>query len=105
MRTIELGCGTAYVSAWLARAGAHPVGIDLSEKQLATARAMQAEFGIDFPIWRGVRPPRSRRSATACRRSHALNGAAASCLRRSSSCSRSCRARITGPSAPRFACQ
>ncbi len=50
MRTIELGCGTAYVSAWLARAGAQPVGIDLSEKQLATARAMQAEFGIDFPL-------------------------------------------------------
>jgi SAM-dependent methyltransferase len=50
MRVIELGCGTAYVSAWLAGAGAHPVGIDLSEKQLATARAMQAEFGIDFPL-------------------------------------------------------
>ncbi|KUO04073.1 class I SAM-dependent methyltransferase [Streptomyces caeruleatus] len=50
MRTIELGCGTAYVSAWLARAGAHPTGIDVSEKQLATARAMQAEFGIDFPL-------------------------------------------------------
>lgn len=50
MRAIELGCGTAYVSAWLAGAGAHPVGIDLSEKQLATARAMQAEFGIDFPL-------------------------------------------------------
>lgn len=50
MRAIELGCGTAYVSAWLARAGAHPVGVDLSEKQLATARAMQAEFGIDFPL-------------------------------------------------------
>ena len=50
MRAIELGCGTAYVSAWLARAGAHPVGIDLSEKQLTTARAMQAEFGIDFPL-------------------------------------------------------
>ncbi|MFF8396949.1 class I SAM-dependent methyltransferase [Streptomyces sp. NPDC016172] len=50
MRAIELGCGTAYVSAWLARAGAHPVGVDISEKQLATARAMQAEFGIDFPL-------------------------------------------------------
>ncbi|WP_449488214.1 class I SAM-dependent methyltransferase [Streptomyces purpurascens] len=49
MRAIELGCGTAYVSAWLARAGAHPVGIDLSEKQLATARAMQTEFGIASP--------------------------------------------------------
>jgi SAM-dependent methyltransferase len=50
MPAIELGCGTAYVSAWLARAGAHPVGIDVSQKQLATARAMQAEFGIDFPL-------------------------------------------------------
>ena len=27
---IELGCGTAYVSAWLARLGARPVGIDIS---------------------------------------------------------------------------
>lgn len=35
---IELGCGTAYMSAWLARRGAHPVGIDNSEAQLATAR-------------------------------------------------------------------
>jgi SAM-dependent methyltransferase len=50
MRAIELGCGTGYVSAWLARAGAMPVGIDVSEKQLATARAMQAEFGIVFPL-------------------------------------------------------
>src|SRR3954465_4571815 len=30
---IELGCGTAYVSAWLARRGARPVGIDNSEEQ------------------------------------------------------------------------
>lgn len=50
MRAIELGCGTAYVSAWLARGGALPVGIDVSEQQLATARAMQTEFGIDFPL-------------------------------------------------------
>jgi 2-polyprenyl-3-methyl-5-hydroxy-6-metoxy-1,4-benzoquinol methylase len=37
---IELGCGTAYVSAWLARRGARPVGIDNSEAQLATASAL-----------------------------------------------------------------
>ncbi|MEE1942322.1 class I SAM-dependent methyltransferase [Streptomyces sp. TRM 70361] len=49
-RVIELGCGTAYVSARLARAGARPVGVDLSREQLATARAMQAEFGLDFPL-------------------------------------------------------
>lgn len=49
-RVIELGCGTGYVSAWLARAGAHPVGLDLSRQQLATAQAMQAEFGLVFPL-------------------------------------------------------
>lgn len=47
---IELGCGTAYFSAWLARRGARPVGVDQSRGQLATARAMQAEHGIDFPL-------------------------------------------------------
>ena len=50
---IELGCGTAYVSSWLARDGATPVGIDNSEAQLATARAMQAEHGLDFELIHG----------------------------------------------------
>lgn len=50
---IELGCGTAYVSAWLARRGARPVGLDNSPQQLATARAFQAEFGLDFPLHLG----------------------------------------------------
>jgi SAM-dependent methyltransferase len=48
--TIELGCGTGYVSAWLARRGARPVGIDNSEAQLATARAFQEEFDLEFPL-------------------------------------------------------
>jgi SAM-dependent methyltransferase len=47
---IELGCGTAYFSAWLARRGARPVGVDQSTGQLATARAMQAEHGLEFPL-------------------------------------------------------
>jgi SAM-dependent methyltransferase len=50
---IELGCGTAYVSAWLARRGARPVGIDNSERQLDTARALQREHGLDFPLLHG----------------------------------------------------
>jgi SAM-dependent methyltransferase len=50
---IELGCGTGYVSAWLARRGAHPVGIDNSEGQLATARRLQDEHGISFPLIHG----------------------------------------------------
>jgi len=51
--TIELGCGTGYVSAWLARLGARPVGIDNSPRQLATARAMQEEYGVHFPLVHG----------------------------------------------------
>jgi SAM-dependent methyltransferase len=47
---IELGCGTAYWSAWLARRGARPVGIDVTPEQLATARALQAEHGLPFPL-------------------------------------------------------
>ncbi len=50
---IELGCGTAYVSAWLARAGARPVGIDNSQAQLDTARDLQREHGLDFELIHG----------------------------------------------------
>ncbi len=50
---VELGCGTAYISAWLARLGARPVGIDISAAQLANARRFQTEFGIDFPLIHG----------------------------------------------------
>lgn len=51
--TIELGCGAAYVSAWLARRGARPVGIDNSPRQLETARRLQGEHGLDFPLHLG----------------------------------------------------
>src|ERR1700733_11117265 len=47
---VELGGGSAYVSAWLARRGARPVGVDVSARQLATARRLQAEFGLRFPL-------------------------------------------------------
>ena len=53
MDVIELGCGTAYISAWLARMGARPVGIDNSPKQLETARRMQAEHALAFPLHLG----------------------------------------------------
>ncbi|HSO66138.1 MAG TPA: class I SAM-dependent methyltransferase [Ornithinibacter sp.] len=46
----ELACGTAYVSAWLARAGARPVALDLSGEQLATARRLQGTLGPVFPL-------------------------------------------------------
>ena len=47
---VELGCGTAYFSAWLARRGARVVAVDPTPAQLATARRMQAEFGLEFPL-------------------------------------------------------
>ncbi len=47
---VELGCGTAYFSAWLARRGARVVGVDPTPAQLATARRMQVEFRLDFPL-------------------------------------------------------
>jgi SAM-dependent methyltransferase len=47
---LELGCGTGYISAWLARAGARPVGLDNSAAQLATAAALQQRFGLRFPL-------------------------------------------------------
>jgi SAM-dependent methyltransferase len=52
---VELGCGTAYVSGWLARRGARPVGIDITPAQLETARAMQERFGLEFPLIRASR--------------------------------------------------
>jgi SAM-dependent methyltransferase len=50
MDTIELGCGTAYISAWLARRGARPVGIDITPAQLETARRLQQETGLEFQL-------------------------------------------------------
>ena len=47
---LEIGCGTAYVSAWLARAGASPVAVDLSRAQLRSARRCQARFDLRFPL-------------------------------------------------------
>jgi ubiquinone/menaquinone biosynthesis C-methylase UbiE len=47
---VELGCGTAYISAWLARRGARVVGVDPTPAQLETARRMQAQTRVEFPL-------------------------------------------------------
>jgi SAM-dependent methyltransferase len=47
---LDLGCGTGYWCAWLARLGASPVGLDVSEAQLETARMLQREHRIEFPL-------------------------------------------------------
>jgi len=47
---LELGCGTAYISSWLARAGARVVGLDVTPAQLETARRLQSELGVQFEL-------------------------------------------------------
>jgi SAM-dependent methyltransferase len=47
---IELGCGTAYFGAWLARRGARVTGVDLTPAQLDTARRMSEETGIPMDL-------------------------------------------------------
>ncbi len=53
LRAVELGCGTGYVSAWMARRGARVTGIDASAAQLATARRLAAEHGVDLELIHG----------------------------------------------------
>jgi SAM-dependent methyltransferase len=47
---LEFGCGAAQWSIALAKAGARPVGLDLSERQLEHARGLMVAAGVDFPI-------------------------------------------------------
>jgi SAM-dependent methyltransferase len=47
---LELGCGTAYFSAWLARRGARTVGVDPTRAQLSTAARCQRRHGPAFPL-------------------------------------------------------
>jgi len=53
MEAVELGCGTGYVSAWMARRGATVTGIDASQRQLATARRLAVEHGVALTLVHG----------------------------------------------------
>lgn len=53
LHTIELGCGTGYVSSWMIRRGATAVGIDNSSRQLATARRLADEHGAALELIHG----------------------------------------------------
>lgn len=50
---VELGCGTGYVSGWMARRGAQCTGIDISAGQLATARDLAARHGVALTLIEG----------------------------------------------------
>ena len=53
MCAIELGCGTAYIAAWMARRGATVTGIDNSELQLETARRLASQHGVALELIHG----------------------------------------------------
>ena len=50
---IELGCGTGYVSGWMAKRGARVTAIDVSPAQLETARRLAREHGTEITFLEG----------------------------------------------------
>jgi SAM-dependent methyltransferase len=49
-RVLEVGCGAAMCSRWLAGRGARPVAFDVSAGMLRHARAGNRDTGIDVPL-------------------------------------------------------
>lgn len=47
---LEVGCGAAQASRWLAAGGAHAYGIDISHRQLQHARRLDDERGTATPV-------------------------------------------------------
>jgi SAM-dependent methyltransferase len=48
---IDLGCGTAYVAAWLKRGGARRVvGVDITPAQLKTARRLNRKYALGLEL-------------------------------------------------------
>ena len=50
LRVVELGAGTAFLAAALARSGADVIAVDVSHEQLVTAARCQSEIGPSFPL-------------------------------------------------------
>jgi SAM-dependent methyltransferase len=48
--TLELGCGAAQWSIWLAQRDARAVGLDVSDRQLEHARRLAAEGGVEIEL-------------------------------------------------------
>jgi len=49
-QVLEVGCGAASCSRWLARQGAHPVGLDLSSGMLRHARKLAEQTETPVPL-------------------------------------------------------
>jgi SAM-dependent methyltransferase len=52
-RVLEIGCGSAPCSRWLRRAGAEPIGLDLSGGMLTRAAALNTLSGVAVPLVQG----------------------------------------------------
>lgn len=48
-RVLELGCGAGQCSRWIAAHGGHPVGLDVSMRQLQHSRRIDAGLGTSVP--------------------------------------------------------
>jgi 2-polyprenyl-3-methyl-5-hydroxy-6-metoxy-1,4-benzoquinol methylase len=53
-RFVEFGCGLGYVTRWAASEGAHAIGIDLNEDNLAVAAEMAHEAGLKTAQFRSA---------------------------------------------------
>lgn len=53
MSAVELGCGTGFVSAWMARRGASVTGVDVSARQLETARKLATVHALNVTFVEG----------------------------------------------------
>jgi ubiquinone/menaquinone biosynthesis C-methylase UbiE len=51
---LEVGCGAAQCARWLGTRGAHPVGLDISERQLQHARRIDEATGCRVPVVAGT---------------------------------------------------
>ena len=53
-RFVEFGCGLGYVTRWAANEGAHAMGIDLNEDNLAVATELAHEAGLKTAQFRSA---------------------------------------------------
>ncbi len=53
LKALEAGCGTGYVSAWMARRGATVIGIDPTPLQLETAKEMNRKYQLEIQFMEG----------------------------------------------------
>lgn len=64
MTCLEIGCGAAYVSAWIAKRGGLAFGIDPTPNQLATAKKLERQYRTGIHLVEGFGETLPFRDAT-----------------------------------------